>query len=95
MATYTLPSTEARKKLLSIVRDAGERYSRYVITHRGRPQAVVMSAEEYESWLETLEIMSSPSWMKAIAQGEREIKQGKWLSFEEVVGRKQRSRRRP
>ncbi|MBI5200662.1 MAG: type II toxin-antitoxin system Phd/YefM family antitoxin [Elusimicrobia bacterium] len=93
MSTYALASTAARKKFLSIVRDAGATFSRYVITHRGRPEAVVMSAEEFEGWLESLEIAASSSWRKALAQARREEKSGRRLSFESVVGRKQKSRR--
>lgn len=29
----------------------------YTLTDKGRPKAVVMSAEEFESWAETLEVM--------------------------------------
>lgn len=94
MSTYALASTEARKKFLSIVRDAGATYARYVITHRGRPEAVVMSAEEFEGWLETLEIAGSASWRKALADARREERSGRRLSFETVVGRKANTRSR-
>jgi len=38
---------------------------------------VLMSVAEYESWKETNEILNDPGLMKAIKQGEREIKEGK------------------
>ncbi|MBI4422995.1 MAG: type II toxin-antitoxin system Phd/YefM family antitoxin [Elusimicrobia bacterium] len=88
MSTHALPTTLARKRFLSIVRDAGASYARYVITHRGRPEAVVMSADEFEGWLETLEIAESSSWRKALAKARQEEKAGRRLSFETVVGRK-------
>lgn len=86
MATYTLPTTKARGRFLSMVKDAGEAFSRYVITYRGKPEAVMMSAEEFDGWLETLEIAQSPSWKKALAQARREERAGKRLSYEAVVG---------
>lgn len=94
MATYALPSTEARRRFLSIVRDAGDTFSRYVITHRGRPEAVVMSAEEFDGWLETLEIAQSASWRKALAQARREERAGRRLSLEAVTGKAPKARRR-
>lgn len=94
MATYTLPTTQARSRFLSMVKDAGAAFSRYVITYRGKPEAVMMGAEEFDGWLETLEIAQSPSWRKALAQARREERSGKRLSYEEVVGRTLRASRR-
>ncbi len=88
MASYTLPTTEARSRFLSLVKDAGETFSRYVITHHGKPEAVMMGFDEFEGWLETLEIVQSPSWKKALAKARREDRSGRRLSYEDVVGRK-------
>ncbi len=94
MATSTLSTTEARARFLSLVKDAGSAYSRYVITYRGRPEAVMMGAEEFEGWLETLEIASSPSWKQALAKARREDRAGRRLSLEAVVGRRRPAARR-
>jgi PHD/YefM family antitoxin component YafN of YafNO toxin-antitoxin module len=40
-----------------------------VITKNGRPAAVLVSPEEFESWKETIEIVSSPDLMEEIRQG--------------------------
>ncbi|OGR90251.1 MAG: hypothetical protein A3J74_10360 [Elusimicrobia bacterium RIFCSPHIGHO2_02_FULL_57_9] len=72
-----------------MVRDAGEAFSRYVITYRGRPEAVVMGYEEFEGWLETMEIVSSPVWKRALAAAKREDKAGRRLGYESVIGKKQ------
>ncbi|MFA6317676.1 MAG: type II toxin-antitoxin system Phd/YefM family antitoxin [Elusimicrobiota bacterium] len=89
MATRTLPTTEARVKFLSMVKDVDKAFTRYVITHRGRPHAVMMAVDEYEGWLETLEIARSGSWTRALAKAKREDKAGRTLSYEAVVGRPQ------
>lgn len=95
MAQYTLPVTQARGRFLSMVKEAGAAFSRYVITYRGKPEAVMLGYEEFEGWLETLEIAASPSWKKALAQAAREDRAGKRLGFEAVVGRKQVKARAP
>jgi hypothetical protein len=45
-----------------------------------------MSAEEYEGWRETREIMRNRSLMKEIRQGLRQLEKGRSLSFAEVFG---------
>ena len=82
--THTLPITKAREDLTKIVENARKKLDEYVITVNGSPAAVIISAEEYESWKETNEIMSDPGLMKAIKQGEKEIKEGKGIPWEEV-----------
>ncbi|MEE9532254.1 MAG: type II toxin-antitoxin system prevent-host-death family antitoxin [Syntrophobacteria bacterium] len=39
------------------------------MTKNGRPAAVLVSPEEFESWKETIEIASSPDLMEEIKQG--------------------------
>src|SRR3990167_587869 len=73
--THTLPITKARKDLTKIVENARKKLDEYVITVNGSPAAVIISAEEYESWKETNEIMSDPKLVKAIKQGEKEKKE--------------------
>jgi len=81
---HTLPITKARENLTSLVDNAKKKLDEYIITVNGSPAAVIISAAEYESWKETNEIMSDPGLMKAIKQGEKEIKEGKGIPWEEV-----------
>lgn len=48
-----------------------------------------MNVEEFESWVETREFMSNPKAVKALKQGLKEAKAGKFHSFEEVFGENQ------
>jgi len=80
----TLSITKAREELTTLVNKAKTRLDEYVITVNGAPAAVLISAEEYESWKETNEIMSDPALMKSIKQGEKEIKAGKGIPWEQV-----------
>ncbi len=80
----TLPITEARENLTTLVDKANKLLDEYIITVNGKPTAILMSIQEYESWKETTEIMSDPGLMKAIRQGEKEIDEGKGIPWEEV-----------
>jgi antitoxin YefM len=86
----TLPLTEARKGLSKIVDEVSNGHEHVVITKQGRPEAVVMSTDEFESWQETLEIMADRPAMAAIARAERDIKAGRVRSWEAVKARKRR-----
>ena len=86
----TLPLTEARKDLSKIVHEVSSGHEHVVITKQGRPEAVVMSVEEFESWQETLEIMADRGAMAAIARAERDIKAGRVRAWEEIKARKRR-----
>lgn len=79
---------ELRKNLASVVKDVKAHYERYVVSKRGEPEAVLMSMDDYEGWLETLEIMSDPEAMEDIRLAEKELKEGKVYDFEEVFGNK-------
>ncbi len=94
MSDYTLPTTQARRRFLSLVKDAGESFSRYVITYRGRPEAVMMGFDEFEGWLETLEIEQSDTWKKALRQAKKEDAAGRHLSYESVVSSPRKASRR-
>ncbi|HUD44762.1 MAG TPA: type II toxin-antitoxin system Phd/YefM family antitoxin [Patescibacteria group bacterium] len=82
--THTLPITKAREDLTTLVNNANKKLEEYIITVNGTPAAVLISAAEYDSWKETNEIMSNPSLLKAIRQGEKEIDAGKGLPWEKV-----------
>jgi len=80
----TLPITEARENLTTLVNKASKLLDEFVITVNGKPAAVLMSAQEYESWKETNEILANPGLMKAIKQGEDDIKKGRVYDWEDV-----------
>lgn len=82
--TQTLPISKAREELADLVEKAKKRLDEYVITVNGSPAAVLISADEYESWKETEEILADKGLMRAIRQGEKEIKEGKGIPWEEV-----------
>lgn len=82
--TKTLPVTEARKNLTTLVDRAKRLLDEYIITVNGKPAAVLMSAQEFESWKETNEILADKGLMKAIREGEEDIKKGRYITFEQL-----------
>jgi antitoxin YefM len=62
----TLTVTQAKNSLLQLLRDVEERGETVQITRNGIPAGVLVSAEEWESLLETISILSDPAVMKKI-----------------------------
>jgi antitoxin YefM len=83
----TIPATEARKKLFKLLDEVGKPARHFFITKGGAPKAVMMSMEEWESWLETLEIMSDKRLARSIRKAEEDFKKGHYRTLDEVFGR--------
>lgn len=77
-----------RANLAGVLDDVATRFDRYVISKRGKPEAILMCVDDYEGWLETLEIMSDKKTMRDIEIAREELTRGKCYTFEEVFGRK-------
>ena len=58
MAIKNLSVTQAKIVFDALVDEAGNRFKRFIITNDGHPKAVILSYEEYEYFLETLEMFS-------------------------------------
>jgi prevent-host-death family protein len=82
--TITVPLTELRPKLPKIMKRISKYFDRYVITRHGRPEAVILSEEDYESLLETLDILSDQKLMRDIKKGQEELNRGKGIPWEKV-----------
>jgi prevent-host-death family protein len=65
----TLPLSEVKMKLSSLVEAVHTADEEIVITRNGRPTAVLISAEEFESMKETLAVRSDRDLMKEIQEG--------------------------
>lgn len=77
----TLSVTEARKNIFKIVHDTYNSSRYYTLTENGQPKAVLMSADEFESWKETLEIMSDPELVREIKQAQKDFEEGNFERF--------------
>ena len=76
-----------RSNLSGVLSKVSKHLDRYVVLKRGEPEAIIMSIEDYEGWLETLEIMSSKDAMADIKAARKELKEGKGVPFEKVFGK--------
>jgi len=80
----TLPLSEAKDKLSSLVEEAESTHEIITITRHGRPAAVLMAADDLESLHETLYWLSKPGIRDTIAAAEREYAAGGTTSGEDL-----------
>lgn len=84
----TLPISEARKKIFKIAERVQKPTTYYTLTEKGRPKVIMMSADEFESWQETLEVIRVfPKLEKDIEKAEKEYKKGHYLTLEDVLSK--------
>lgn len=76
--------SEAKARLSEIMKEVSETRDMVTITKGGTAAGVLLSTEEYESLIETLEILSDPDLMTALRQAEKAAGKGKMLSHEEI-----------
>ncbi|MBM3297502.1 MAG: type II toxin-antitoxin system Phd/YefM family antitoxin [Candidatus Aminicenantes bacterium] len=90
MAEYSdiVPLSRAKAKLSSLLRKVREEHGSYAITHRGKPEGVLLSVEEYEALIETVGILSDRSLMARIDRGLADEKAGRLLPHDEVFPKK-------
>lgn len=79
-----VPFSDARSHLTELLDEIEEVHEHVVITRNGRPAAVVMSQNEYESLIETLEVLSDPQLMAALAESDEDVAAGRVQPWEEV-----------
>ena len=84
-ATKLISSAEARANLPSLLSQIEELQEHVIITRRGKPVAIMLGYEEYESLLETLEVLSNPELLKGVKEGEDDIDKGDMVSLNEYL----------
>ena len=78
----TISISEARKRIFEIADEVQAPNKVYTLTSDGKPKVVLMSAEEYESWLETMEVLSEfPDIKKDIKETEEAFSTGEYKNW--------------
>jgi antitoxin YefM len=94
MSVTTVPVTEAKQRFTELVKGVEDCFDRYVVTKNGKEAAVVMSASEYESLLETIDILGNKKEVRAIATGSRQAGEKATISLDGYLKQKAARKRR-
>ena len=80
----TIPASKAKTHFSNLLKRIREQHESFAITQRGKIEGVLMSYEEYEGLIETLEILSDKELMRGVKRGLRDEKAGRIHKHEEV-----------
>ena len=78
-------ATEARKQLFSLIQRALQAHDPVRIQHRDGG-VVLVSEEDYEGLLETLELLSVPGMRESVVEAQADIAAGRVASVEQIFG---------
>ena len=85
--TRTLPLSEVKIKFSELIEGVTSKDDEVMVTRNGKPVAVILSADVYDSWKETQEIKSDPFLMEEIKVGLRSLQKGlakKYVSLDQL-----------
>jgi len=83
----TLTATKARTKLYDLLKGVNKAHQIVRIAHKSG-NAVLISEEEYDTLVETLELERIPGFLGSIKKSRKEFKTGDSFSADEVFGKK-------
>ena len=81
----TIPIATARANLSQLVEDASSTHERIEITKNGQRAAVLLGADDYDSMIETIAVLSDGDLLKDHLRGLEESSTGDVLDAESVV----------
>jgi antitoxin YefM len=88
--THTVTLKELRPQLPQIANAIERKLDRYIVTRRGRPVMTILSPEDYEGLLETIEILSDKTAVRRIKKSLKQARAGKTIPWEDVKRRLER-----
>ncbi|MFH1723200.1 MAG: type II toxin-antitoxin system Phd/YefM family antitoxin [Elusimicrobiota bacterium] len=80
--TRTITLKALRPGLPKVANAIESRLDRYIVTRRGEPVMMLISPEDYEGLLETIEILSDKASVRRIRKSRREARAGKTISLD-------------
>ena len=83
----TLTATTARRDFFDLVKGAAEGHRTFRIQHR-RGAAILISEDDYEGLLESLELLSLPRFRQRLKASIKQMKTGDTISMDELFGDK-------
>lgn len=81
----TLPLADVKARLSELIARVQQQHDQVTVTRNGRPAAVVVSIDEWESLQETLEILSDPAAVAAIVEARDAVSRGEVFTTKDIL----------
>ncbi len=85
--TKELTTVNARRELTKLPEKLGANPATVAVTRRGKPVLAIMTWEDYQAILETLEILSDNEAVEHLRRSIREVKEGKQIPWQHAKAR--------
>jgi antitoxin YefM len=82
MTTQSLATVKAH--FSQVIDEVAGTHERVVVTKNGSPVAVILAVEDYESLMETVEILSDPKAVAEIRDAEARMNEGEAFSQDDI-----------
>ena len=80
----TVPLAEARQNFSALVDEAVATHQRVLVTRNGVPAVWMIANEDFESIMETLDVLADAAAMQDIAQSRADAKTGRYVTSAEM-----------
>lgn len=81
--TY-IPITQAKAKLLDMVRQLHDTNDTIAITKNGVPEAVLLSIKKFDGLLETIDVLADPALIAQLGESAKDVKAGTLVDLDEA-----------
>ncbi len=84
MYMSTISLADARARFSQLIESAASTHERFEITKNGQRVALLIGADDFDSLIETLEILANREETREILEGMRELQDGKSVDSAEM-----------
>jgi antitoxin YefM len=89
------PLASVKAHLSALLDEVARTHEQYTVTRNGQPVAVILAADDYESLMETIALLSDQPAMERLAEAERAVSEGDLTTGEEMAATLAARRQRP
>ena len=82
--TKEITTVNARRELTKLPEKLGANPATMAVTRRGKPVLAIMTWEDYQSILESLEILSDNDAVEQLRRSIKEVKEGKPIPWQQA-----------
>ena len=86
--TRTVTMEQAQRRLKSVIEEVRKNKAPYILTRFGKPQALIVSIEEYEEMQEELALLSNSEHIACIAEARAAYRAGESIPFEDYMDKR-------
>ena len=85
--TKELTTVDARRELTKLPEKLGANPATVVVTRRGKPVLAIMTWEDYQTILETMEILGDDKAVEQLCRSIREVREEKAIPWKDAKAR--------